>query len=214
MFRLCSLLLLLATPVSAEVPTLTGIVRVVDGDTIELSSPDNIRLVGLDAPEGDQTCRDPAGTELPCGRLATAFVRDAYDGRRATCRVEGYDGTRSRRPLAVCFVDGRDINAELVRLGIARVYRRGMRYEDLRYLEEQKEAELLGRGLWAYVMSDPALHRATGRAGIPSAGPPNESCTIKGNIGSARIYHLPGMRDYDATIIRERDGERWFCSEA
>lgn len=42
-------------------------------------------------------------------------------------------------------------------------------------------------------------------------------CDIKGNIsiGSGeRIYHLPGQRYYDETIIRLEYGERWFCSEA
>lgn len=41
------------------------------------------------------------------------------------------------------------------------------------------------------------------------------SCNIKGNVSmnsGQRIYHLPGQLDYDATIIRSRDGERWFCS--
>jgi hypothetical protein len=45
---------------------------------------------------------------------------------------------------------------------------------------------------------------------------PASSCKIKGNIPrkGARIYHLPGQRDYEKTGIDERKGERWFCSEA
>lgn len=41
-------------------------------------------------------------------------------------------------------------------------------------------------------------------------------CRIKGNINrqGTRIYHVPGGRWYDATIIDRRRGERWFCSEA
>lgn len=45
-------------------------------------------------------------------------------------------------------------------------------------------------------------------------GPPE--CVIKGNISietGEKIYHLPGMRDYDSTRIREEYGERWFCTE-
>lgn len=39
-------------------------------------------------------------------------------------------------------------------------------------------------------------------------------CPIKGNINSKkeRIYHVPGQRDYDKTIIDESKGERWFCT--
>lgn len=39
---------------------------------------------------------------------------------------------------------------------------------------------------------------------------------IKGNISSSgeRIYHMPGDRYYDATVIDTRKGERWFsCPE-
>jgi hypothetical protein len=42
-----------------------------------------------------------------------------------------------------------------------------------------------------------------------------EGCKIKGNISrnGERIYHVPGMRDYERTRINERAGERWFCTE-
>ena len=42
-------------------------------------------------------------------------------------------------------------------------------------------------------------------------------CNIKGNISVAtgrKLYHLPGMRNYAATIIDLAKGERWFCTEA
>jgi hypothetical protein len=41
-------------------------------------------------------------------------------------------------------------------------------------------------------------------------------CLIKGNVSFSdeRIYHMPGDRYYEETVIDERYGERWFCSEA
>lgn len=42
-------------------------------------------------------------------------------------------------------------------------------------------------------------------------------CVIKGNISVAtgkKLYHLPGIRNYEATIIDPTKGERWFSSEA
>ena len=46
--------------------------------------------------------------------------------------------------------------------------------------------------------------------------PKNESgnCKIKGNISSKgeKIYHVPGGRSYDKTVIDTSKGERWFCS--
>ena len=40
-------------------------------------------------------------------------------------------------------------------------------------------------------------------------------CLIKGNISNKgeRIYHPPGCRYYNSTVIDPKRGERWFCSE-
>lgn len=46
---------------------------------------------------------------------------------------------------------------------------------------------------------------------------PDESCDIKGNISvntGEKIYHVPGQRFYEETIIRPEYGERWFCTES
>lgn len=57
----------------------------------------------------------------------------------------------------------------------------------------------------------------------PSSFPPpvtsikKPECNIKGNISiktGNKIYHLPGMEDYESTIIDLSKGERWFCSES
>lgn len=69
--------------------------------------------------------------------------------------------------------------------------------------------------------------RTTPAAGRSSTTPPDPNCPIKGNISQSsngqtgggqnagrRLYHLPGMRDYDRTVISPANGERWFCSEA
>lgn len=42
-------------------------------------------------------------------------------------------------------------------------------------------------------------------------------CVIKGNIShntGKKLYHLPGMEDYENTVIDTSRGERWFCTEA
>ncbi|MFD1944264.1 hypothetical protein [Paradevosia shaoguanensis] len=41
-------------------------------------------------------------------------------------------------------------------------------------------------------------------------------CNIKGNVSTKgeRIYHMPGQKYYDDTVIQSSHGERWFCSEA
>ena len=44
---------------------------------------------------------------------------------------------------------------------------------------------------------------------------PHEGCQIKGNISNSgeKIYHVPGGRYYEQTVITPGKGERWFCTE-
>ncbi|PSB02834.1 sunset domain-containing protein [Merismopedia glauca] len=42
-------------------------------------------------------------------------------------------------------------------------------------------------------------------------------CKIKGNIShntGIKLYHLPGMEDYESTVIDPAKGEKWFCTES
>ena len=46
--------------------------------------------------------------------------------------------------------------------------------------------------------------------------PQTSHSVIKGNINSRgeKIYHVPGGKYYEQTVIEPEKGERWFCSEA
>ena len=53
------------------------------------------------------------------------------------------------------------------------------------------------------------------RVQVMPPAPTPTACVIKGNISSSgeRIYHVPGQRYYDKTLINGLQGERWFCTE-
>jgi hypothetical protein len=60
------------------------------------------------------------------------------------------------------------------------------------------------------------------QANSPNTSPPilvalrRPGCVIKGNISisnGTRYYHLPGMENYDKTVISPQYGEQWFCTE-
>lgn len=55
----------------------------------------------------------------------------------------------------------------------------------------------------------------SGAGAIPAPAQTGQ-CVIKGNVNTQgeRIYHVPGQRYYDETVISHSHGERWFCSEA
>lgn len=206
--RGCLALALAALPLAALAGP-EGRVSVTDGDSLVVAG-ERVRLFGIDAPELDQTCWEDDGTAVRCGAWSARVLARYAEGHRAECAAIRQD--RYGRTLATCTVRGVDLGETLLRNGVVRVYS-GETLRD--YPEFEKEAELLGRGLWGWRMEDPAAFRANQRAPSAPAAPPPGACAIKGNIsGSGRIYHMPGQEHYEATRINEARGERWFCSEA
>lgn len=97
----------------AETPSFVAEVkRITDGDTFRAHDlAPAIRIWGLDAPETDE-----AG-----GSAATQVLSDLIDGKTLTCLIK--DADRYSRIVGQCFLqDGRDIAAEMIRLGVAGEY--------------------------------------------------------------------------------------------
>ena len=208
MLRICSLLVLLAGPALADV---SGRVRVIDGDTLKVGDT-TVRLHGIDAPEDDQMCGGQGQPAWRCGAWVSREVRARYQDSRATCAVVETD--RYGRAVARCMVEGQDIGRALVTDGLAFAFRRYSMEYDL----DEKGAVVRGVGLHATGIQAPAEFRAASRQGQAAQRMANapEGCTIKGNVSASgkRIYHVPGQSYYDATVVSERKGERWFCSES
>jgi endonuclease YncB( thermonuclease family) len=122
-------------------PELRGRATVVDGDTLVLRG-ERIRLDGVDAPESAQSC-ERQGFAWACGRDVTQALRQRLGGREVTCAGEARD--RYGRLLARCRVGEEDIGAWLVSEGYAVAYTR----YSWRYMPQQLQARISGRGLWA-----------------------------------------------------------------
>jgi endonuclease YncB( thermonuclease family) len=204
---------LLSSPAVAE--PIIGRASVIDGDTLEVRGI-RIRLHGIDAPETGQTCKDAAGQDYRCGQTAALALADRIGQGTVTCDPRETD--QYGRVVAVCRTEGSDLNAWMARQGHAVAYRRYT--ED--YANDELTAKATRIGLWAGTFQEPSEWRRARRAGGENTRPEKVSpptklsgCTIKGNIsaGGERIYHLPGMRDYERTRINDRAGERMFCSE-
>ena len=216
-----SLLVLAALALCAEVACIpqeriSGRVDVTDGDSFEIGST-RIRLYGVDAPEGRQSCtRD--GRDWACGNEAARKLRSLIGGRTVTCTKRDVDDYG--RTVAVCRSGAADLGAEMVRAGFAVAYRR---YSN-DYVDEENEAHAGRRGVWAGEFTRPEDYRHNervetqpqGRAAPPAQRSPRDGCNIKGNINGegARIYHVPDASSYDDTRIDESKGERWFCTES
>ena len=136
--RLFAPLLLLFT-LSAQAETLEGkVIKIADGDTLTLLTPSNqqvkIRLAGVDTPERKQ----------PFGNKAKQALSNLAFQKQALVEIAAKD--RYGRTIGVVFVDGLNVNAELVKQGMAWVYRKYTDDERLYILES--EAKQAKRGLW------------------------------------------------------------------
>jgi endonuclease YncB( thermonuclease family) len=129
-------------------PDLFGFGIAIDGDSLRLDG-DEIRLEGIDAPEYAQSCRDAAGRNYPCGRLARQALSRLLSRGEIKCLVSGQD--RYGRKLAQCSLGERDINATLVQTGHAVAFGR--------YESEEASARSVKVGLWAGSFERPADYR-------------------------------------------------------
>lgn len=207
--------LLSAPPLLAE--TVVGRASVIDGDTLEIRGT-RIRFHGVDAPESAQTCQNSDGKAYRCGQQAALALSDKIGAANVSCEQKDID--RYRRLVAVCSAKGEDLNAWLVQEGYALAYRQ----YGTDYVPQETTAKNAKRGIWAGTFTPPWDWRKGSREESPptvSAAPSKPTvgatdCKIKGNISGKgeRIYHVPGSRHYDRTVLNEADGERWFCSES
>lgn len=159
-----SALLLLSRPAyAAEQLAFSGGARVVDGDTLAISTGSGearrVRLFGVDAPESKQSCAR-AGRDWACGAAAA----DALQRRvgRASVHCVPHNTDRYGRTVALCDVGGEDLGAWMVRNGWALAYRAygGKAYDsagassaplcfELASLLTEAEAQAASRGVWA-----------------------------------------------------------------
>jgi len=113
------------------------VVGVIDGDTADVrldSGMIRVRFHAIDAPESGQ----------PHGKAAKAALADLIYGKAV--EVEPYQQDRYDRLVARVWIDGMNVNAEMLRSGNAWTYRRYA--DDPAYCTYEQAARDLGRGLW------------------------------------------------------------------
>jgi endonuclease YncB( thermonuclease family) len=129
---------------------ISGPFHAIDGDTLA-ASDERLRLIGLDAPELDQTCEDASGAVWDCGRDARQLLARLVRPGDATCHGAARD--RYHRLLVTCHTGGGSINAELVR--------RGMAVAAGQFEQEQAAARAERQGIWAGAFDAPRDWRAS-----------------------------------------------------
>jgi endonuclease YncB( thermonuclease family) len=143
-------------------PAITGRASVIDGDTIEIRGQ-RIRLWGIDAPEGRQTC-SRGGENYRCGQEAALYLADQIGDQTVVCTPQGRPD-RYRRVVARCIVivtaklgrAGPDLAAVMVANGHALDF---PQYSRGAYLDFQGHAEDRRLGMWAGEFQRPWEWRA------------------------------------------------------
>lgn len=181
--------------------------RVVDGDTVELSTGEKVRLIGVDTPETVK----PNHPVEPYGKEASDFSKQLLTGQKVTLKfdVEPYD--KYKRLLAYMYLqDGTFVNEKLVRDGYARIMTipPNVAHADL-FLEAEREARENNRGLWGKPSLAPPSEKPKPNAPAADSSQPAGK-PIKGNINAKgeKIYHVPGSASYEQT-----KAEMWFATE-
>ena len=125
------------------------VTRVYDGDTITCVGNGitiKVRLVGIDAPETSKKKNSP-------GQAYSQQSKKALAGLvlNKTIEVKGYGLDKYNRVLGEIFIDGKNVNLEMIKRGMAESYKgkpaSGFNAES--YLEAEKEAKSALKGMWS-----------------------------------------------------------------
>lgn len=157
------------------------VIHISDGDTLTILTESNkqikIRLDGIDAPEKAQ----------PFGNKAKQALAELLFQKLVMVNASKKD--KYGRSIGRVYMGEIDVSAELIRQGMAWVYRKYTKDEDLYGLE--KEAQQNKRGLWGSGQTPVSpwdwrkgKHTETYKQGL-----------IIGNRNS-NVYHLPGCASY------------------
>ena len=138
--RLFLIILIALFSLSAQAEIIRGqVIKVADGDTLTLLGDSNkkirIRLAGIDTPERKQ----------PFGNSAKKILAKLVFQKKILIETQTKD--RYGRTVGVIFLDNQNINNELVRQGMAWVYKKYTDNETLYELENKAKTKRIG--LWA-----------------------------------------------------------------
>lgn len=178
-------LALACAPAPTLAQAISGPAVAIDGDTLEMTGF-RIRLFGIDAVEGEQTCQR-GGVAWRCGEEARALLSDLVAGETIQC--EQRDTDVYGRMVSVCRVGRVDLSAVMAEAGLAVAL---PQFSEA-YVGHAERARAQGAGVWGTIFVEPAAWRA---ANPRSDAPPalaREERTVR-VVGAAQAEAPAGPR--------------------
>ncbi len=125
------------------------VTRVTDGDTIKVTNNGTtatIRLVGIDAPEKSRRKHQPG---QPYSKKSTKLLGNLVLNK--TVDIKSYGEGWYGRTLGVVHVDGMNVNLEMVKEGLAEVYRGrpAKGFDNEPYYKAEAEAREARLNMWS-----------------------------------------------------------------
>ncbi|MEW6408332.1 MAG: thermonuclease family protein [Patescibacteria group bacterium] len=123
-------------------PKKAKVERIVDGDTIVLSSGSIVRYVGITAPENNE----------PFEKESTEENKKLVEGKTVSLEYDNYKADKFGRILAYVIVNDKNVSVELTRKGLAQVviyqHKKPWIYQK-QLLQAQDEAKKKKLGIWS-----------------------------------------------------------------
>lgn len=164
------------------------VVRVMDGDTFDTNQDERVRLAGAEAPEYPKGC---------LSNESRLRLEELILGQEVV--LEKINTDSFGRIIAFVFSDSLFIDKALIDEGLARAASGSHPRYGVELLSAEEAAQKAERGIWSEACVNP-----------------QSGCIIKGNVRTdkdTKIYHLPECFNYERIVLKEREGDCWFCSE-
>lgn len=125
--------------------TQVKVIRVIDGDTIEIEGKLKVRYIGINTPE----LHDPRRPIQCFGQISADENRRLVEGKEILIQKDVSEVDKYKRLLRYVWIGDIFINDYLIRQGFAQVstYPPDLKYQQ-QFLEAQIEAKENNRGLW------------------------------------------------------------------
>lgn len=131
---------------------LKGQYKIIDGDSLIVNGQE-IRLLGIDAPEYRQECSLKDGSSYPCGKRSRAHLSKFAKSGELNCK--GWEEDKYQRLLAICYANSLELNSQMVLDGWA------VSYGD--YEREEADAQKRNAGVWQGDFESPSSWRESAK---------------------------------------------------